>query len=670
MALKKIKFVWGTPTLAEDRWRLGVLLLQEAPDPTRPVPTGGTPGYWKGYLHHTLYLSVRGLLAWGAVFAVLGYLAAAGALYVRYERANPHNRIGYLDLALPTRWSERHRLQGEGFILLAREKFEEGRFNDGFSLLRAGVGKHPADFKARLDLAGIYIAMRLRTQAEKLMEDGLALGYPGRDYLKALFSLAAEADRPDHWVALCRRAREQLDLLPEAERPAGDSLWLDQETSRAFMAAGLSEEALKMVENGYAEDDPFRREMSILALLERKDGPAALAIAERWTTEKPREATALRLLIRCQREVGDFAAMDESMARFRTLYPTRPDALLYAVVQYHLGGRTEEARAALDELIFRHGANANLYPTLTAALAGIGFTAPLPDLAREMRDRGISPRPVLIAQLQAHVTENAWPEALATIESIRRETEPPLGAAQEVWLETMNRLARACMDGGSGNQSSLVEAVADNPGTLRVYRVILDSLLAADRVETAAQVLALAEGPYPTAQSIVSIRSKIQERRAAITAAQPKPAAVDAAAAEALSGLAAFSAAFEARVQAEDPQGALDLLSALRRAQPAWMVGSAARLDALELPVRARGEDPLRLQLLTRNALGRDRFAPNRMLVLARAVFAEGYRANALLMLKEILRRDPAHTEALAQLAIWEPRDAVSPDPPESAPER
>ncbi|TAG32421.1 MAG: hypothetical protein EAZ36_02365 [Verrucomicrobia bacterium] len=608
------------------------------------------------------------MLAWGCACAIAGFFAAAGALYVRYERANPHNRIGYLDLALPTRWSERHRLQGEGLILLAQDKFKEGRFGEGFSLLRQGLSKNPADSAARLNLARIYLARGLRPQAEKLMADGLAFGYPGREFLTALFSLAADADRPEQWIALCRRAREQFDQLPEAEQVAGDSLWLNQETVRARVTAKLLDEVLNLLEERFAEDDPFRRETAILVYLEQKNVAAALALAERWAKDQPTDLSAVRLLIRCHRENGDFTSMDASFSRLRELAPNRPETLVYSLVQNYLGKRKTEAKAALDDVIFRFGADESIYPFLTTALVSSGFTAPLPELAKEMESRGMAPRPVLIAQLQVDLENHNWLAALATAKRIGAGSQPPLSAAQKGWLETMERLALACSDGGSGNQSTLVEAVADNPGALAVYTVVLDSLLASGRVETAAQVLALAEGPFPTSRSIVALRGKIQERRAELAAALPKPAAVDAATGEALSGLAPFTTAFDARVQARDPLRALELLSALRRAQPAWMIAAESRLDALELPVRARGDDTLRLQLLTRNALGRDRFAPNRMLLLAQTVFAEGYRGNALLMLNEILRREPAHSEALAQLLEWEPREVVSPDPASPAP--
>ncbi|MBC8009769.1 MAG: hypothetical protein H7067_06710, partial [Burkholderiales bacterium] len=61
-------------------------------------------------------------------------------------------------------------------------------------------------------------------------------------------------------------------------------------------------------------------------------------------------------------------------------------------------------------------------------------------------------------------------------------------------------------------------------------------------------------------------------------------------------------------------------------------------------------------QLLARQTLARDDDAPARLLELAITIHGEGHRANAILLVKEILRREPGHAEALARLAAWEPR--------------
>ena len=664
MALKKLRFVWHTPPLPDGRWRLGLFNFQQISDPGRPLPGAGVPAYWKNYLHHALHISLRGLLAWGAAGAALAYLAAVGVIHLRQERANPHNRVGYLDLALPTRWDRLPRLRGEGFILLARDKLAAGRFQEGFTLLRLGVEKNPADSAARLELARLYLALRLRPQAEKLLLDGLDAAYPGRDYTGFVLALAAEADQPDARVALCERVRASFDRSVAATTPghAAEALRLDQETATALLAARRPDEALALVRSRYPETDAFRREISILALLDRGDTAAALATAEAWAADPstaPTDPVPLRLLVRARREAGDHAGMDTALARLRAQDPARPDALLYALAQNHLAGRPARADAALADLLFRHGANPTLYPALAGLLAELGLEKQLAALETELRDRGLSPRPVLIARLQLEVEKQDWSSARATAGEIRADTaRDPLSPAQENWLAAMEGLAAACADGGSGVQAALVERIADQPGTLRLYRLLIESLLAADRLDTAAQILALAEGPFPAARGIVAARAEIEARRAAAPVA-PGDDAVEPTAEALPASPEALRSELDRRIREGDTEGAFALLAALRRDPPAW--AGQARLDAMELPLRARADDPLRMQFLARAVLAHDGEAARSLLALARELHAEDRRATALLLLKEILRRDPADAEALAQLAVWEPRPAGGP---------
>lgn len=652
MALKRIRLLWATPPLPDGHWRFGLYHLQQTPDPARPLPAGGVPAYWQGYLHHTLNLSARGLLAWGAASLFLAYLVGAAILLQRLEAANPHNRITYVDLVAPHRWAELRRLRGEGFAELGREQLRAGQFGEGFGLLRLGLERNPGDAETRLDVARIYLALRLRPQGEQLLRDGLRGGYPGRKYLAAAFAVMEEGDRPDEWVGFCRQARAALAATRDQARIDADSRWLDQETVRALMAAGRSAEALEWVAGAYAEDDPFRREVTVLHLLASARPQAALALAAEWAERSPVSAEALRMWIRAGREAGDAAAMDEGLRRLRALAPASPDALLYGLTQNQLAGRTAKAAANLDELIFRHGASPGLYQTLAAVLSEVKFPGGLERVERELRERGLSTAPVSWIRLQQAARGRDWPAALAVIERLRQSTRDRFSEAQLAYLETMTRLANACLDAGGGTQAALVAIISDRPGTLRLYVMVLGALLDAGRVETARQILTLADGPFPGARGLEAARERIARE---LAAAVPAPAPAEPSAAPVVATFAGFRSAFEHRVAAGDPAGALALLSAARRAQPAWLAAETARLEALELPLRARGDDPLVLQLLARNALGRDAGATAALLALARAVRQEGFAANATLLVKEIVRRDPGATEALKLLAAWEP---------------
>lgn len=657
MALKKIRFVWGKPSFSEGRWYLALFHLQPTPDPQRPVPPGGVPAYWKGYLHHNLTVSARGLVLWGGAASVVCYFVGAALIWQRLTSGKSYNVISYADVALPSRWAELERLRGEGLAARGRERLRVGSFSEGFGLLRLAMDKNPGDFETRRQVAQVYVSLRLRHQARQILKTGLGYGYPGREYLRVLFSLAREGDQPDLWVDHCEEAGRVLAAVPVAERPVGDERWIEQETIAALIAAGRRSDALAFAVKHLPVNDSARRELGLVDLLESGKPGEAIMAARAWASEEPAAPEPLRLLVRGTRELGDFGAMDEGIARLRALNPTKPEALLYAVAQLQLAKRTDAASAALDEVIFRHGASVDLYKLLAPILAETGFVGGLARLERELGERGFSPTPLLWVRLQGHVRAHEWGEALASAEALRTTKRINLTEGQTAYLDTITRLANACLDSGGGAQAALVAIIADRPGTLRLYEVVLEALLAADRIESARQVLTLAEGPFPDARGLAKLRTRIS----AAAAARVVPARETPTAANNFQTFEAFRVAFDRLVAARDDGAALALLSATRRAQPGWLSAEAARLEALELPLRARGNDPLVLQLLVRAALGRDLRAPDELLRLAQALRAEGHTVNAALTVKEIIRHNPGASAALKQLSDWEPTAARRP---------
>lgn len=650
---KLIRLVWGTPAVPGGRWRAGLLNLKLIPRTNRAIAERAAA--LQAYSQHRLHLSLRGVLIWCLSLGASAYFAGAAVLLHRLDSRTPHNRIGYLDLALPWRWKNLDGLRGEALIAAGREALAAGRFQEGFGLLRAGLAHHPEDAAARLDLALIHLRLRLPHRAIALLLDGLDHGYPGRESLEALFTLLRDANRPDALADACMRARQNLLALAAPAHPAADTRWLDEQTVRALVAAGRAPEALAVVENNYTASDPFRREFTVARLLDTGRLDEAFALARSWAEEAPRSPEPLRLLAIAARHQGDHALMDETLHRLQRLDPARPEPLFYALVQQRLAGRTDAADATFEQILLRHGADPALYVALARVLAEISFPEGLDRLARECAERGLSPRPVLWARLELAHDARVWPEVEQLAAALAATTGPAFTEAQKTWLRTVTHLARACLDGTSGTQSALVETISDRPGSLSLYLRILEALLAAGRPTTARDVLVLAEGPYPESGALRDFRARLNTALAAAADAAKPIAPTPGKHADALVSLEAFVVAFHAHADSQDAAGALALLAEARRARPDWLAPAAARLENLELPLHARGDDPLRLQYLARADLARDPRAPDAMLSLAQAAHLAGHEANARLLVKEILRAQPEHDAALAQLRAWTP---------------
>lgn len=663
MALKKIRFHWGTPPLVEGRWYLGLFNFEQIIDKSRPPPPAGVPAYWRRYIHHALHFSMRGLLAWGSLASLMAYLSGAALIWFIFERDNPHSRITYRDLVLPTRWKEHHRLRGESLIALGQEKLSAEQYGVALGLLRAGLARHPADASARYDLVNLYVALRLREPALRLIRDGLDQGYPGRAFLALAFAIAADADRPSEWVELCRRAQATWEALPPDERLSDDGAWLAVETIEALLADDrLAEARDELTLRADLLPAIAREEFQLRLLLLTGQAARAEEAAARWVAAEPGMPAAHRALVRAGLATGNLSSVDTALAALQALDPLKSESLVYALGIHYQTGRRDAARAVVEDLIFRHGANPDLYPPLAAALAKASAKEDLERVERELRELGYSLRPIHWARLEIAFSEQAWPEVLLQAQALRATPGTPLLDTQLVWLGTLEHLARACLDGGSGTQAALVENVADHPGTLRLYQRVLDALLAADEVTTAASILTLAEGPYPQARFIVERRTRIETRQAEIEAARPEASA---AVAFAFDSFDAFEAAFIPLVSASRTDDALALLTAARRSRADWVDRATDRLNALQLPLTARGDDASLLQYLARNTLSRNIVTADDALRLARTVIAEGRGTAARILLGEILRQVPDHAEAVALLAILAP---AAPRPGASSP--
>lgn len=649
MQRKKIVFVWATPPIASGRWHLGLINLR-----IREKSLSSTDSEdWHDFRRHNPHISFRGVLLWMIAGAFAAYLAGGAAILYRLETRNPKNRVTYLDLVLPNRWDELDRLRAEALVDQSRDAFAAKRFGEGFTFLRMALARNPNDHATRLELARIHVAMRLYPQARKLLRDGRAIGYPGRAGIELALVLANDAGRPDEAATIIRETRARLRAAPDFPEKTADLRWLDERTVVELNAAKKQNEALAFARENLPPDASLRRQITIIDMLGRKDYAGAVAEAKAWHTAEPGSAEPLRVLALACREAGDMNGMEEILAKLQELDPASPEPALFAIGQYHLAKLPARVSATLDRLLFRHGASEEIYPALANAFAEMRRDDLLDLLVSELRDRGLSTQPVLWARLQMASAAANWPGVVSASEAFHAEPGPQLDVPRAKWLEITTRLAKACIDPGDGVQSSVEESIATYPAALRFYEFMIESLLKADRPATARKILVLAEGPYPDSERFADLRRRIET---AVAASTPAPAVtLPTSINPDLVSEAAFVAAVEGRTREGRPVEALALFSTLRRIRPAWLTEAEARVDAVELPLQARGNDLLRLQVLARSQLARDSLATRRLLKFAQELHPEGRADAAILIVREILRRDPANEAALAQLSVWQP---------------
>jgi tetratricopeptide (TPR) repeat protein len=657
MALKNVRLVWGTPPTAGGSWRLGLFSFQPIQVANRPQRSGAMPDYWKNYTDYTLNLNLRSLLWWCLGALVAGYFGAAVVLLQRLKNANPYTVIHYIDLVNPLRWSELPRLRGESFAALGRVQLKAGKFSEGLTLLRMGLERNPTDSETRLDVGKLYVALRLREQAIQLLGKGLEYKYPGREYVEFYLGLVKESDQPEELVRVLELAKAKLLAIPRDQRATGDATWLHKQIIPAMFAANLDEEALALVEESADLENNFRREVTSLYLLKKNRAAEAQAYCAKWAAEEPSKVVALTLWARSAREAKDFVTMDIVLDQFQKLKPSRPEALLYRLSQNKLAGRDDAVQSALDLLFFRFGASEDLYSPLCTLLVELGFTEALDRVEREVQDRGLSMIPVLWSRLQHALVVRDWQAVTRNIELLEAQTDQAFTPAQKTYMTTIQLLASACLDSGRGAQLKLTQNVSASPGTLKLYLQLINALYNAGRFEGAKQILVLAEGTFASSRTIIDLRNRIESALALAESVEPSaPVNTNLS----ISTSEAFTAAFQKLTANNKSDEALQLITQVRRQSPDWLPDSAANLDMLELPLRAKLEDQIRLQVLVRTILARNAKEAKPLFDLARALYKEGHADNAILLVKEILRRDPQMNDAIRQLNEWVPPQSES----------
>lgn len=656
MALKKIRLAWSTPIIKGGRWRLGLFNLQELPTPFAGAESTKRPEYWKKYIHHELHLSGRGLLLWGSGAALAAYLAGAAVLLLKLESSNPHSEVKYTDLILPHRWAELDRLRAAGWARQSQAALERGEFWRGLSLARLALAKNPTDWENRERVGQMLIAMRLVWQARQLLEDGLELGYPPKSYLQLGFELARDADRPGEWEALVGKAKARYAELKPEQRRSGEDRWLNEQLAQSLIAAGRLDEALVSLAELHGRDNSLWRKTEVTRLLEAKKPIEALAVARTWAAAEEKHPEPLRLVARAAREAQDLPALRETLATLRRRWPTKAEVWLFGIVQLRLAGLDADATRWCEETILRLGASPDLPGPLALVLAEMGMESELVKFENQLVERGQSLAPIWSARLRAAAAKQNWSAVTAWADRLLRdESQRRAPEADRRFTVLARQLALACLESAPATQSSLVEETGRRPLTLKMYYLIIDALLAADRAGTAARVLTQAEGPYQDASGLAVRRSRVTKELE-----QREPESIKGHLEPTLADYDAFRQSLDEIAINEGDTGALALIQTVRRASPDWLSARSAELELLELPLQARAGDVLKVQLLVRRRLARSEAAAAELLALARALRNEKKEEVATLIVREILRARPGDTDALHQLEAWHPKDENS----------
>lgn len=627
---RRIKFIWGASKVVRGKWYLGLVGLYERIE---------------GVRDSGLAISVRGLLAWGGVLALLAWVALATAGFWFWQR-NPYSVLTYSDALLyPLRRAEIAEKKGQAYIAQGLELVRSEKWFDGVSLLRLGLARYPRDNRARLVLAQFHQLTNQSALALQILTDGLGDEYPGRPYVEAILRLAAAGEDFDAAAAVAAQ------LLPVAKRQglALEQRWLVEKRYAALTSAGRHAEALALVESEGSGD--MKEERRVLSLLAAGQPAAALAALAEWRAQPGADVKVVcRLEVRAHREAKRLDDMERGLQELRQRSPGDAGALAFGVVQRVMAGLDAPAAAALDDYIFRFGGFGQNLDLVAGALAELGQVSMLRRCIAAARERGFALQALQTQLINAHVGRGEWAEAAQVLAALG--PVPPKDPLGKPWRDWMHLLLAAARGGNATAEGELLEMVRSRPWSLEVYRRSADVLQRAEKLESAREIAELGLRGYPVSKSLQTLRAEIQRRLTAQAAAAPVAAADTGREPETV-----FQQRVDFLVRTKNWSEAAAFIGQVERQEPRpeWLAARAPALRLVQVRIAQGRRDRSELAVSARAFLNGAVTRSTELLEVAQEFHAAGDRQAALALAREISRSTPGFAAAQRALREWEP---------------
>ncbi|MCC6415432.1 MAG: hypothetical protein IT582_05955 [Opitutaceae bacterium] len=635
----RIKLIWGASKVIAARWRFGLWGYYERKE---------------GHVDSGLAISVRGLLVYGLLAALLAYVGGATAIYLWLDRRE-HNYVTYTDvLLLPLRMDEVREKRGQAYLDDGIAAMKQQRWAEGEMKLRLGLARYPQALKARLSLAEFYYFIQQNERALKVLVEGMDAvpGYPGRRYVTNYLTIAGQGQDYGAMLDACDRyLGDAAGALPEKERD-----WLVQQKLGALLGDGQYAAALAILDA--SPDNPVFNEQRVLVLIEL----GRAAEAEKYLTEWRESAGAtpqiLRLQVRVARELGRVERMNALLAELRQMAPSDPRNLAYAVVQQRLAKADAQAQASLEDYFFRFGGFAANTLMVAQPLAEIGAADLVQVCVNRATDQGYDLRPFLVLLAQAQLKQGAWQSARATTQRLATLSTKGRTAAELDAAELAGILASLAADPGEAPQVALLKYVESRHLLFQTHRLITETLMRAERYEAALEIIARAERLYPKNRALDGFKATagaiLAERKAKANTpgvGSAAPVFVE----------SVFFNRVDTAIADRQWTTAGALIRDMQQARPSWL--KAREADVLERQMRVARESQslLEMTLAARMMLDGSLARAQRVVDYAVELRNQGDTEPAVLLLREVLRNLPAHALARRLLEEWT-APAVKPD--------
>lgn len=601
---------------------------------------------WRFEIYH------RRLFIGLAALALAGWLAAVTALFFWLDR-QPHNQVGWFDLAAPWRWSGLRAKRGDTAVLGALDAIKAGDYPTAFYNLRVGLSRSPGNVEGRLTLARLMAGYE-PAQAVTLMEEGLKHSAADPRFIAGLFGFYGVFQIQSHGLevvegllqaAPARLLPPETRLLLERAR-VGFLLQLGRQAEAAAAFAGITPPADAAGRAGLAS-------LELELLLRSGRTAEARVLLDRLLAAPAVQPGTWRQAVEVAVAQGDADLLLSAMRRLKAETPDKPGPYLLGFQAWHRMKRPSYRDAAEQEYyqLFR-GSDGALQ-----ALAALAVNLDLPDVvARAQRVAAgarLSQFAFQVHQTELHLRRGEIEAATRQLRAWENNIDT-LKTSQRFHPEFIKRLTRAAFAGTPDQVAFLLAhlAAARGQAQVPVYQLAVSVLQKAGNPAGAAEVARGGLRFYPRSEPLLVAQKQLAEILAA-TAAVPADKTSET---PAVSLILLPANAGEARqqldalLQQDALVGARDLARAIRAQKPAWLPVIETELTAREVELAYLTLDQIASRTAARAALDRHRGEADvlQLVQVVQRLAARG-RADEARLLAEEIGAAPAATVRVQQ---------------------
>lgn len=611
--LPRFRIVWGPATDAKARWVGGVLGFR----------------ILSGARDLMVLIAVRGVLLWTAALAVAAFVigTAVGAWLLS---RNPYNRIGYLDLVLPTRWSELRSKRGQALIDEGVSEVKQRRYGAGIMLLAHGLRMEPSNLSGRIIMGQMFTAGGQLHRAMQFFRGGLPYADGQRRYLDITFRLADHMEDDEQLLKL-------LDEAEKAQGPGQDALkkWIRDRRAEVWVRQGRFAEVLDLWTAARGDTSMRLNTARIHALAGTGRADEAIALVEAKPDDYGVFGEPWRLLLSVARSANRPDVARRAAQAMVDADPTDYGNYAEKVAYLLESGPGEDANDAITDFFNRFGTREEARLTLLKRLEVVEFAEGLsPDLVwRRVSELGRPSVQAQIAHMQNLLVNGRLGESRPFYVAARQEIETR-GLKEKSWAEGTGYLLDLLLTRSPSAFSQLQGFCETRPLPPEAYRFLVRALVANNAPEQAVGIAALARNRFPSIRDLPEV--VLPEGTVMVDERAPAAAKSLTTNPEARAALADMQTAMEQK----DWAAALGQIEKVENSPLAKELAEPLLYDRIRIHGHLSNQTELSWYLRRLMKLPRG-FAPARLRELAEEMHEAGRTDSALTLLREVLRQHP-----------------------------